>query len=207
MASVGPSGDDGITEINVTPFVDITLVLLVIFMVTAKLMSPAALPLDLPQAATGGETQTMLVVGVDAQGHMTADGEALTDDAALRVLAARRLAEVPELRTVIQASSRASHGAVVHVLDELRIAGVAQACAALCLDQGDAGTAIAVLRGVVQSLPLDSALTEALMRAHVADGDRAGAERVYREHATALAQADLGDPDDSPADRLFIAKP
>jgi nucleoid-associated protein YgaU/DNA-binding SARP family transcriptional activator len=80
---------------------------------------------------------------------------------------------------------------------ELRIAGVAQACAALCLDQGDAGTAIAVLRGVVQSLPLDSALTEALMRAHVADGDRAGAERVYREHATALAQADLGDPDDS----------
>jgi biopolymer transport protein TolR len=124
MASVGPSGDDGITEINVTPFVDITLVLLVIFMVTAKLMSPSALPLDLPQAATGGETQTVLVVGVDAQGHMTADGDALTDDGALRALAARRLAEVPELRTVIQASSSASHGAVVHVLDELRSAGV-----------------------------------------------------------------------------------
>lgn len=126
MGVSNSSGDDGITEINVTPFVDITLVLLVIFMVTAKLMSPSALPLDLPQAASGGETQTVLVVGVDATGLLTADGETLADDGALRSLAARRLAEVPELRTVIQASSSASHGAVVHVLDELRLAGVSR---------------------------------------------------------------------------------
>ena len=112
-----------INEINMVPFIDVMLVLLIIFMVTAPLLTQGV-QVDLPQAASGGETQTVLVVGMDAGGRLTADGETLADDGALRALAARRLSEVPELRTVIQASSSASHGAVVHVLDELRIAGV-----------------------------------------------------------------------------------
>lgn len=80
---------------------------------------------------------------------------------------------------------------------ELRVAGVAQACAALHLDAGEPRAAITMLRHVVQVIPLNSALVEALMRAHLADDDRAGAESVYREHAAALEQATLGDPEDS----------
>lgn len=80
---------------------------------------------------------------------------------------------------------------------ELRIAGVAQACAALFLDVGDPLTAIVMLSRLVQVIPLNSAVIESLMRAHIAHDDRAGAESVYREHATALHQAKLGDPDGS----------
>src|SRR6185437_5861711 len=60
MASVSDSdsdGDDGgmISGINVTPLVDITLVLLIIFMVTATYIVKASIDVDLPRAAHGGE--------------------------------------------------------------------------------------------------------------------------------------------------------
>jgi DNA-binding SARP family transcriptional activator len=80
---------------------------------------------------------------------------------------------------------------------ELRVAGVAQACAAMHLDAGEPRAAITMLRRIVQLIPLNSALVETLMRAHLADDDRAGAENVYREHAAALEQAKLGDPYES----------
>ncbi|MCB9613267.1 MAG: biopolymer transporter ExbD [Sandaracinus sp.] len=115
--------DDGIHEINVTPLVDVTLVLLVIFMVTAKLIATPSVPLDLPRAATGDETQTVLTVTVDAEGNRTANGDPIDDDA-LTELARVELARTPELRAVISASTRASHGDVIDVLDELRRAGL-----------------------------------------------------------------------------------
>ena len=80
---------------------------------------------------------------------------------------------------------------------ELRVAGVAQACAALYIDAGQPSGAIAMLGRVVQTIPLNSAVVESLMRAHIADDDRPGAESVYKEHAAALEQAKLGDPEES----------
>jgi nucleoid-associated protein YgaU/DNA-binding SARP family transcriptional activator len=80
---------------------------------------------------------------------------------------------------------------------ELKVAGVAQACAAMCMDAGEPAAATSMLSKLVQAIPLNSALVEALMRAHIADDDPAGADAVYQEHATALDQAKLGDPDDS----------
>jgi len=62
-----------ITGINVTPLVDITLVLLVIFMVTAKLVVSRALPMDLPKAATGGEVQQIFSVSLLANGTRQVD--------------------------------------------------------------------------------------------------------------------------------------
>lgn len=123
MASI-QSDDDAITAINVTPLVDITLVLLVVFMVTAKLIAGQGVPLDLPKAKTAGAVQTVLNVGVDAGGHVSANGKPLADDATLVSLARGALAQNPELRTVISASATASHGQVMHVLDTVRDAGV-----------------------------------------------------------------------------------
>lgn len=80
---------------------------------------------------------------------------------------------------------------------EHRVAGIAQACAAMHLDLGEPNEAITVLRRILQAIPLNSAVVESLMRAHLADDDRAAAETVYREHAAALAQAKLGDPAES----------
>jgi biopolymer transport protein ExbD len=116
--------EDGIVGINVTPLVDITLVLLVIFMVTAKLIAQASVPMDLPKAASATATQTVLTVSVDEAGRIAVDGQEIADDAALRARAASALASDPQLRTVVQASSRARHGAVLHVIDEFRQAGI-----------------------------------------------------------------------------------
>ena len=124
MAANTDTHDDQISGINVTPLVDITLVLLIIFMVTAKLIVQQAIPLDLPKAASAGETQTVFNVSIDEHGRVSADGKPMHDDAELEKTAADALAKDKELRTVIAASSIVSHGTVIHVVDDLRQAGV-----------------------------------------------------------------------------------
>lgn len=123
MASVQNS-DEEITAINVTPLVDVTLVLLIIFMVTAKLINGQGIPLDLPKAKTAGATQTVLNVSIDAQGGVLANGSKVRDDAELKSRARAALRDNPELRTVISASESARHGEVMHVLDTVRDAGI-----------------------------------------------------------------------------------
>ncbi len=124
MAQNASNDDDGINGINVTPLVDITLVLLIIFMVTAKLIVNQAIPMDLPKAATAGETQTIFSVGIDENGRLSADGSPIGSDAELEAKAQAAYAKNHELRTVIQASAAVNHGKVLHVVDELRRVGI-----------------------------------------------------------------------------------
>ena len=125
MASPGQrSADAPLTAINVTPLVDVMLVLLVIFMVTAKLGDEHAVPLELPKAASGAEVQHTLTIALDERGRRFVDGVAVQDDRALEQAARRAQAEHAELRTVISAATRASHGDVLHVLDRLRLIGI-----------------------------------------------------------------------------------
>ena len=123
MASI-QNTDEEISGINVTPLVDVTLVLLIIFMVTAKLIAGQGIPLDLPKAKTAGATQTVLNVSIDAEGAVLANGQKVGSDGELERRAAQALKESPELRTVISASASATHGKVMHVLDTVRDAGI-----------------------------------------------------------------------------------
>jgi biopolymer transport protein ExbD len=125
MASSSPAQDDDIVaSINVTPLVDITLVLLIVFMVTAKIIAQQGIPMDLPKAASAGATQTVFTVSVDKEGHVFADGRGLTNDRELRSAAKAAMAANPETRTVIQADGAASHASVLHTMDELRESGI-----------------------------------------------------------------------------------
>jgi biopolymer transport protein ExbD len=124
-----PSGQDAggiIAGINVTPLVDVMLVLLVIFIVTAKIIVTPAVPLDLPHAAHGEEVQVVLSVIVPARGPMLVNGAALPNDEALEDRARVALAGDPMLRAVIQADGSIAHRRIVHVLDLLRGAGVSR---------------------------------------------------------------------------------
>lgn len=112
-----------IEGINVTPLVDITLVLLIIFIVTAKLVVTPAVPLDLPKASQSEELQTILSVVVPAGGTLQVDGVA-TDEAGLSARASSALVRDPELRAVIQADRAVPHGRVMEVLDTLKRAGL-----------------------------------------------------------------------------------
>ena len=124
MSSSMPADDDDIVAgINVTPLVDITLVLLIIFMVTAKLVVQQGIPMDLPNAASASATQTMFTVSVDPGGKLFANG-APVNDVELRAAAKRALADNREMRTVVQAAGGARHDAVLRAVDDLREAGV-----------------------------------------------------------------------------------
>jgi biopolymer transport protein ExbD len=125
MAAQRPT-DEPLTAINVTPLVDVMLVLLVIFLITARLDDTHALPLDLPQAATGQGAQPTLSVAIDAAGVRSVDGVPAPDDERLRMLALERYARHPDTRTIIQASTRAAHGEVMRVLDTLRQIGISK---------------------------------------------------------------------------------
>src|SRR5688572_17207605 len=124
MAHTSSSSDESITGINVTPLVDITLVLLIIFMVTAKLIVGQSVPLDLPKAATAGVTQTVLTVEIDDRGRVSANGQPVADRLALEQKAKSALQDDPALRALISASARASHGTVLQVMDSLRKVGL-----------------------------------------------------------------------------------
>ncbi|MFT3922187.1 MAG: biopolymer transporter ExbD [Myxococcales bacterium] len=115
-----------ITGINVTPLVDITLVLLIIFMVTAKLVVSRAVPLDLPKAATGGEVQQIFSVSLRTDGVSFVDGMQVDSDRELLNRARSALAQHPELRAVVQADGSVEHRRVMHALDVLRQAGLSR---------------------------------------------------------------------------------
>ncbi len=115
-----------ITGINVTPLVDITLVLLIIFMVTAKLVMSRALPMDLPKAATGGEVQQIFSLSLRADGTTQVDGVLADKDELVLGRAREALARNAELRAVVQADGSVPHSRVMHELDVLRQAGLSR---------------------------------------------------------------------------------
>ncbi|HEX7478970.1 MAG TPA: biopolymer transporter ExbD [Polyangiales bacterium] len=116
-----------ITGINVTPLVDITLVLLIIFMVTAKLIvGHQAMPLDLPKAASGNELQEIFSVVLFANGAAQVNGQMLSKDDDLLALASTQARQHKDLRAVIKADGAVFHSRVMHTLDLLRRAGISK---------------------------------------------------------------------------------
>ncbi len=123
----GETDDSGmISQINVTPLVDITLVLLIIFMVTAKMIVSNSLLLDLPKAAKGETVQEVFTIEVQSGGVLRVDGKAIEDDRKVVPLAKAALTKNKNLRAVIRADKSVSHGTVVRMLDLLKQAGVAK---------------------------------------------------------------------------------
>ena len=114
--------DEGITGINVTPLVDVTLVLLIVFMVTASYIVKETIAVELPRAAHGGETvQKTFAVLVTKDDQAFLNGIAVDDDGLLQAV---RQANGEDVQAIIGGDKRASHGAVTHVLDVLKGAGV-----------------------------------------------------------------------------------
>jgi biopolymer transport protein ExbD len=125
MAGGAQEADDAITGINVTPLVDITLVLLIIFMVTTKIVLNQTVPLDLPKAATGtSDVQVVFSIILAADGRAMVDTKPIPNDDAIFELARDAQTAHPDLRAVIKADAAVTHGRVIHVLDLLKQAHV-----------------------------------------------------------------------------------
>jgi biopolymer transport protein ExbD len=117
MAGASSDSDETISAINVTPFVDIVLVLLVILMVTSSQIVKSAMKVDLPKAASGGDAvSTTLNVLITRQGELMLDGQTVgSAQLAARVKQAARAN--PKLQAVVAADQGVPYGKVVAVLD------------------------------------------------------------------------------------------
>jgi biopolymer transport protein TolR len=113
-----------ITEINVTPLVDIVLVLLIIFMLTASVIAKQAIEVDLPKAATGSTPNTTtLAVTLSADGSIWVDGKP-SDATSMRATVAAALKKDAKTTVLIAGDKGVAHGRVVWLLDVVRSLGV-----------------------------------------------------------------------------------
>ena len=124
MATELHDDEEAITGINVTPLVDITLVLLIIFMVTTSYIVKAGIEVDLPKAATGRETQpTTLSVTLTRQGDLYLN-EHPTSEEALAAHVRTELNRNPDLQALISADTELPYGRVVRLIDLIKQLGV-----------------------------------------------------------------------------------
>ncbi len=116
-------------EINVVPYIDVMLVLLIIFMVTAPLLTQGV-KVDLPKAAAEPlEAQRLkpLVLSVDRAGrwylNVGGDPQAVLDEKTVAARAAAVLAREPETQVLVKADNAVAYGRVVQAMVVLQHAG------------------------------------------------------------------------------------
>lgn len=118
------SDDEAITDINVTPFVDIVLVLLIVFMVTAKLIVARGVEIDKPKASSGGDVQSTLRVSVNAGGDLFVNGDKYVDDdkAVARIREIAATTDKP--KAIIEGDRQSAYGGVMRAIDLVSKAGI-----------------------------------------------------------------------------------
>ncbi|WP_298012784.1 protein TolR [uncultured Castellaniella sp.] len=116
-------------DINVVPYIDVMLVLLVIFMVTAPMITPGQI--ELPSVGTASEVPVQPIeVQIDAQGalamRLREGGASFRPVDKANLLAEVRAAATPQTPVVISADGKVPYETVMQVMDELRNGGVAK---------------------------------------------------------------------------------
>ncbi len=127
MASVQSSAGNrraGIVGINITPMVDVVLVLLVIMMVSATYIVSQSLQVELPKTATSDDAPpTVAAVTLTKAGKLTYNGEPISEPELKKKLGQVHAAN-KDVSLVLSADRDASHGSVVHVIDLAKLIGI-----------------------------------------------------------------------------------
>jgi biopolymer transport protein ExbD len=124
MASSQSRPGEMISGINVTPLVDVVLVLLIVLMVTASYTVSKALPMNLPKASTGESQSHPLAISLDEKGLLFLDGTKVSLGELSQKVRERKAAG--DVSALIAADGLVQHRSVVQVIDLLRIEGVTQ---------------------------------------------------------------------------------
>jgi biopolymer transport protein TolR len=125
-AGVKLDDDDGINEINVTPLVDVMLVLLVIFLVASVYIVKEAIEVELPKAAkTSDVVETTLAIVIDQNGSLYLNGEP-TNEAHIASACQTAAAQNPNAQAIIAADNDVKHGNVIKIIDLVRTNGLAR---------------------------------------------------------------------------------
>ncbi len=116
--------DDLIAGINVTPLVDVVLVLLVIFLITAPVIYQSAIKVQLPKAVSGEQQEKSPLEFTISKDGSVAWGKEPVDWAILGARLKSVVTENPDQTAVISADEATPHGAVIRLMDTLRQAGL-----------------------------------------------------------------------------------
>lgn len=125
MASkISGDNDEPIADINIVPFVDIILVVLIIFMVTTPLIMKPSINVSLPKAGSGDETTpSELSITISADGAVLLNGKP-SDEAGINTYAAQLAGQRPDVQAIISADKEVPHGRVVAIIDAVKSGGV-----------------------------------------------------------------------------------
>jgi biopolymer transport protein ExbD len=123
--SFGGGDEDTISGINVTPLVDVVLVLLVIFLMTAPVLYQSAIKVQLPKARTGEEaaSKSPLNFTINAEGKVFWNSEELSWEGLAEKLKAIGPG-ISEETAMISADQTTPHGVVIKLMDALRASGL-----------------------------------------------------------------------------------
>jgi biopolymer transport protein ExbD len=120
----GGGNDEPIADINIVPFVDIILVVLIIFMVTAPVLLKPSINVNLPKAGSGDNTSpSELTVTITADGAVSLNGKP-SDESAISTYSKDLAGKNPEVQAIISADKDVTHGRVVTIIDAIKSAGV-----------------------------------------------------------------------------------
>ena len=123
-AKIGADSDEPIAEINIVPFVDIILVILIIFMVTTPIIMKPSINVNLPKAESGDDTTpSKLAITITREGQVLLNGEP-SDSEAIKAYAAQVIVEKPDIQAIISADKDVAHGQVVSIIDAVKSGGV-----------------------------------------------------------------------------------
>lgn len=126
------------SEINVTPFVDVMLVLLIVFMVTAPLLT-VGVPVDLPktQAKSIAEAEEPLVISVDAEGTVfIQDTEVPMENLVVRLRAIT--GNKADTRIYVRGDRAINYGRIMEVMGTVNVAGFTRVALVAELPKGQA---------------------------------------------------------------------
>jgi biopolymer transport protein ExbD len=127
MAGTGSGGSPGpIVGINVTPMVDVVLVLLVIMMVSATYIVQQSLKVELPKTATSDEAASSpAAVTITREGALLYGGSPVDEPQLVSRLRSAVQANA-DVSLIVTADEKAFHGSVVHVIDLAKVEGISK---------------------------------------------------------------------------------
>lgn len=120
----GGDSDEAISGINVVPLVDIILVVLIIFMVTAPIIMKPSINVNLPKAASGEKSvASQLNITISDSGALSLNGSR-ADESAIQIKAQQEVQKNADIQAIIAADKDVPHGTVVRIIDLIKTAGV-----------------------------------------------------------------------------------
>jgi len=109
-----------ITEINMTPFVDIVLVILIIFLLTATVMMPRTFSIALPQATQADKLEkAQVIISIDREGQVAINGIRICQDGEFDSIFTAQV-QGREPQAIIAADKETRHGRLIEVIDRLK---------------------------------------------------------------------------------------